>query len=400
MRRFLIRLVTVGVAALLTMVWGAGSALAAPTWSIDAAPEPPGAVSGALAATDCVTAKLCYAVGLTKDDMDSGGFGYVARMDGGNWLVEPTPTPLVDHSILRDVDCFNGKTCMAVGQYTGISGGPGKAYSLRLKGGAWDVQAMQSPGTTGSGTHMYGVSCPSVNTCFAVGEYRTSTVSDGLIQRWNGSTWSVQSFPLPVTNGSLLYDIDCSSASSCAAVGHYTDPGSGFVKSWAMRWNGTNWSQQSPQQPGVTSGFFGVSCPSASACVAVGLSIESSGVPTPMAQHWNGTAWTSRAMPDLPNQVEFFYKVSCTHANACLAVGFSDTSGEVDSTSIDTALAARWNSDGWRLEQLPQVDQPESRLFGVSCASRSACVAVGNSDNSIANDDIPDIHRPLILRSE
>jgi hypothetical protein len=39
-----------------------------------------------------------------------------------------------------------------------------------------------------------------------------------------------------------------------------------------MRWNGSSWALQStPSTPGGASELFGVSCPSATACTAVGF---------------------------------------------------------------------------------------------------------------------------------
>lgn len=383
MRKMLSRVFTVGVAAILTTLWGAGGALAAPTWSIDVAPEPPGAVSAALAGTDCVTAKLCFAVGQALSDEPTTSYGYIARLTQGDWLVEPTPPLDVAASALEDVDCFNGKTCMAVGQYKGLSGGPGKAYSLRLKGSAWDAQAMQSPSVIGTGTEVRGVSCPGVTTCFAVGDYSTTAGQQPLIQRWNGTAWSLQSFPLPTTNGSYLTDIDCASASSCVAVGFFFDTPTTGQAAWALHWNGTSWSQQSPEHPGVSNPFLGVSCPSATSCVAVGTFLEAgSAFYGSMVQHWNGTTWTTRPSPPTPTGDGILMGVSCLHAKECVAVG----------TLQSTTLANRWNGDAWQAEVLPPVGQPDSRLLSVSCVNR-ACVAVGYSDDSSLAS------HPLVMRA-
>jgi hypothetical protein len=46
--------------------------------------------------------------------------------------------------------------------------------------------------------YLYGVACTSSKACVAVGSYTNqSGVAMTLAERWNGSTWSIQSSPLP-----------------------------------------------------------------------------------------------------------------------------------------------------------------------------------------------------------
>lgn len=379
------RLLVVSVAAVFAMVWGSGSALAAPTWAVDDAPAPPGSVDSTLFSTDCVTAKTCFAVGVSDDG--SARHGYVARLQSGEWIVEPTPTLPAARSQLRGIDCFNAKTCMAVGAYMQMAGGPDKAYSLLFTGRTWEAHPMPSPGVSDDGTQMYSVSCPSVNTCFAVGTARTSAGIDLVIQRWNGTAWSLQSFPAPVSTVAGLYDIDCTSSSACSAVGFYQDATTATSLPLVLRWNGTNWSQQTAERTGSIAGFFGVSCAAANACTAVGIyEDENSGDVMSLAQLWDGATWTARPVPAVAKG--YLYDVSCPRANACLAAGTSYV------PDADRAIAFRWNGESWASEQLPEVSGPEDRLFGVSCVSRAGCTAVGHAA------DTSNQWRALVMRSE
>ena len=64
--------------------------------------------------------------------------------------------------------------------------------------------------------------------------------------------------------------MSCSSPGACTAVGVFDNlPGTGTL---VERWNGTSWSIQASANPAgaFTSVLFGVSCPAATFCVAVG----------------------------------------------------------------------------------------------------------------------------------
>ena len=80
----------------------------------------------------------------------------------------------------------------------------------------------------------------------------------------------------PEPTGALatqLTAVSCTSANACTAVGWYTNSG-GVTVTLAERWNGSAWSiQTTPNPPGATTALFeGVSCPTTTACTAVGAS--------------------------------------------------------------------------------------------------------------------------------
>jgi hypothetical protein len=101
---------------------------------------------------------------------------------------------------------------------------------------------------------------------------------------WNGSTWTAMS---PVNQGSTtLSEISCTSTTNCIAVGAYGLRGS--VSAAAESWNGSTWTAQTVPDP-AGSGYtvlFGVSCPSATDCSAVGWwESSSSSFPTVADQY-------------------------------------------------------------------------------------------------------------------
>ena len=68
--------------------------------------------------------------------------------------------------------------------------------------------------------------------------------------------------------------------------------------------------------------------------------------------------------------------VSCTSASACTAVGDSSNG------TATVTLAERWNGTRWSIQTTPNpAGGSNSMLNGVSCASATACTAVGGSSN-------------------
>ena len=75
--------------------------------------------------------------------------------------------------------------------------------------------------------------------------------------------------------------------------------------------------------------FLGVSCPADRFCLGVGWYIPADGVKRPLAETWDGSAWhiTFPLVPS-PAPASVLQTVSCTSRTACLAVGDTNTSGD------------------------------------------------------------------------
>ena len=120
-----------------------------------------------------------------------------------------------------------------------------------------------------------------------------------------------------------------------------------------------------------------VSCTSARSCTAVGSHAASLSSPGfTLAERWNGTRWRIQHTI-LPKgaQSTTFSGVSCASATACTAVG--STPGKKPDTSV--SLAEAWNGTSWRVQAVPAPKgSTSSALFGVSCTSPTACTAVGD----------------------
>ncbi len=184
-----------------------------------------------------------------------------------------------------------------------------------------------------------------------------------LAEVWNGSTWQIQATPvLPGATQHSLSAVSCTSATRCVAVGAVTK-GSRDL-SFAERWDGHHWSLLTPPSPpkGTRSEFNGVSCTSATRCVAVGDSTKGSQT-SALAEVWNGSKWAVQQTPDRPQGKDSqLDSVSCTSASACMAGG--------------DGLAERWNGKKWSLETIPSP-HGGTDLVGVSCVRAGVCYGVG-----------------------
>jgi hypothetical protein len=250
-------------------------------------------------------------------------------------------------------------------------------------GASQPFSAVRAPRQTGLFDVMLSASCTSATACTAVG-YRTASTGAvvPLAETWNGKIWSVRAIPTPSgSTDTRLFGISCSTASACIAVGRYIKGPAGLPL--AERWNGSRWRVQAAATPtgAKSSVLFAVSCRSATACIAVGDSSDSAGVLTTLAERWNGRHWTIQDTPSPSTTFAQLSGVSCTSATTCTAVG-----GFENSAHTTLALAEAWNGRRWTIQATPSPAGTFGTIFrSVSCTSAGACTAAGLQEASTAN---------------
>ena len=284
------------------------------------------------------------------------------------WTVQKSPNATVSGGPLESVSCSSARACTAVGKYLNPSGIT-VTLAERWDGSAWQKQATPNPSgdtTPSVAPELFGVSCPASGFCEAVGDYQQQFVSASLAEMWNGSKWTLQSFPVPAgSSGAGLTQVSCTSATFCEAVGSYTDSDGNTVP-LAAAWNGASWSIQSTPSLGmftVFTAFTAVSCTSRSFCEAWGGG--NAGNPAPeIAEQWNGTAWQ---MQTVPSDADAVNSVSCASARFCEAVA--------------TTAAYNWDGSAWSVQTLPSA-LSSAGLNGVSCTSSRFCETAGAVNTS------------------
>jgi hypothetical protein len=230
------------------------------------------------------------------------------------------------------------------------------------------------------------VSCPSRTACTAVG-YATSRAGAGvtLSERRRGSRWSIErTAAIPGARAGLLFDVSCPSATACTAVGSLTSR-SGGTRPLAERWDGSKWSvQRTPAPSGAARYLAAVSCGSITVCVAVGYAGDRPGTAgVALAERWNGHRWAiERTARHAGARASFLSGVSCAGPRACTAVGFSN-----DADGTQAPLAERWDGRRWSLQPMTRMPgQLDTQLAGVACAGARSCTAVGFFTNATGID--------------
>ena len=317
-------------------------------WKLVAVRLPAGATGGGLGQVTCLTATDCRAVGFYA----KGGkqFPLSDTWNGKSWT--PALLPGIDGRLtsLEGISCLSATFCLAVGAYT--TPGPNAApLAETWIGGKW---TKTPPPTTPTGTTfgaLLAVSCASATFCVASGTYATSKSSGGLIDLWNGKTWSTMAAAEPRGHSNdLLTGVSCRPSKTCFAVGS-AFVGSGLV-SIAETWNGAHWALTPVPWPKgtISPGLGGVSCVAANRCVAVG-NINQNVFATGNfgkagAATWNGKAWTVTPTPTPAKKVaSLFNAVTCLSATSCVAVGQIGPAGGTNGTG----LSGFWNGRSWRL---------------------------------------------------
>jgi len=122
-------------------------------------------------------------------------------------------------------------------------------FAERWNGSSW----LTAPIGTGSGINLfvYGISCATAQTCMAVGKTFThGTVEPTLVEQWNGSSRATVPSPNPPGPGiGTFYGISCPQVTACWAVGVWETPSAPgcFIDHVLIEhWNGTAWTIVSP----------------------------------------------------------------------------------------------------------------------------------------------------------
>ncbi len=126
----------------------------------------------------------------------------------------------------------------------------------------------------------------------------------------------------------------------------------------------------SPNSGAGNNVLTGVSCPEASACVAVG-SYQSGATSRALAEELFGGSWVLTTVPNAGSGANVLAGVSCAAVGACVAVGYYDNAG------VDRALAENLSASVWSVMASQDQGAGLNELNAVSCTSTSSCVAVG-----------------------
>jgi hypothetical protein len=331
-----------------------------------------------LGSVSCVGASFCVGVGPYGTQIEAGPT-FSQIWNGSTWRTVAVP-PSSENFGLLGVSCTSAKACVAVG---GRRFNAGNQVSEAWNGTSW--RTLPAPAITGH-SELNGVDCTAASHCIAVGTGNAKSAAV-LAQIWNGHSWTVTSPIVPT--GSIASSFEaagCSGPSNCLAVGGYTTSKAQFVETpLAESWNGHSWTML--PAPANLSIINGVACPTASLCLAVGAGLQ--GEFSIASAKWNGTAWTTLTTPSPAkgSMTQHLTGVSCASATSCIASGSGPT--PIDDGDGVGPFAEKWTGgSGWTLLSVPSPEPVAFQagggpdiaaygLAGISCISSVGCMAVG-----------------------
>lgn len=369
------------------------------------APSPPAAPlvnpmtgilsTGALQSVSCPLVNECVAVGIDRTEP------IVVVGDPATWSAADAHQLTLGSAFgsggqLNSVSCLTVTQCVAVGEDVG-AGEYNNPEIITVSGDpttwtASDVRQIVLGDGFGSGGQLNSVSCLADDWCTAVGSDLAVTadwLGDGLPIVLSGDprTWSAPDLrQISATTTGSLNSVTCETQVQCVAVGSIDR------EPLTMTGNPAQWSARRVRAmvvggEGMGLGELnGVSCLTATACVAVGDVSPDDGDDEPLTVSGNPATWAASDAHEILLGRRFGYSgtlssVTCTSVTACVAVGSDGAnlnSVQPISTVGDPATLRPRQVRQLKLSTLGYVS---GELNGVAC-SGTVCDAVGDSNYS------------------
>jgi hypothetical protein len=218
----------------------------------------------------------------------------VEHWNGTAWQIITSPNVGTTRNELNGLVAFSASNIWAVGSYSNgsLDGHHDRPLAAHWNGTAWKTVAVPSYGTS---SRLYGVAkIPGTSKLWAVGEYEKVNATTGaqtsgaLIEKWNGSSWSVAA---TTSNSEKLNSVTAISSSSAFAVGDSV-----------MRWNGTSWNVMSnalPSNNGYAAELESVTRAPNGNLLAAGWRIDPQTLDySTVIERWDGSTWSVVPSPN------------------------------------------------------------------------------------------------------
>ena|GEM_PF-1340421 len=343
-------------------------------WTLQATPNPSASQQSGLLDVSCASSTSCVGVGLAAPGTAGETKVTLAETwNGSAWSTQSTfnPAPLTEDE-LKDVSCLRTTVCFGVGRNRYRK----NSFIETWSGGSW--QLLQNVAG-----EIKGISCPLGSSfCAVVGKTDAGTPQSWMISEFQGGWLVLEAAPPNPAGGieATLNDVSCTQT-ACSAVGSYRNS-EGLFRPLIERWNGSAWSLQEAPNPiegSAQNAMLGVSC-AETVCFAVGYSSEKPGSEKALVENWDGSSWSIGAIPTPADALGYvnLNSISCLSPRACSAGGYyaSGLSGGV-ATEVKPMVVSL-TATQWSLQNpAPAAGFKYAGLESISCTSVIACTAVG-----------------------
>jgi hypothetical protein len=260
----------------------------------------------------------------------------------------------------------DGSPCCHAGKDFDLASGLGSPI-----GSQW-IQAVTQPVTLSSPS-LQAVAAVSASDVWAVG-YTTGTVSQTLIEHWDGTAWSVVPSPNVGSGNNFLYGAAAVSASDVWAVGFGQNSPTSTYQTLIEHWDGSHWSVVPSPNAGLADNqLYSLTVVSASDVWVVGAYHEYQ----TLIEHWDGTAWSVVPSPNVGSGNNFLYGAAAVSASDVWAVG-----SEYDITvGMWQTLIEHWDGTQWSVVPSPSIGPAHNEFYGAAAISASDVWAVGYVNN-------------------
>ncbi|MDQ2757471.1 MAG: hypothetical protein M3Y71_13070, partial [Actinomycetota bacterium] len=276
------------------------------------------------------------------------------------------------------VACANGPGCALVSSAAHVDGQRSTSVS-RWDGTSWDPPEPLSAWEPTSGA----VACADSGLCVASVEQGTSSE---VASSQPGGGWTIEVPPVDAQGRTaVVTDLSCPpDGATCVAVGSAHAPDSSASVPYAAIWSGGSWSALPVSFTGDDAVLRSVTCPTDSACTAVGA-VHTGSTTSALAASWDGSTWSTEAfVVDGASGSATATQVAARGADV-VATGVVGTGGfvadrtgvtwtatAVDSPGPDTFLGAGLACDGqggcWASTSLGLATVPDATSVAVDAA--------------------------------
>lgn len=298
-----------------------GPASAATGWEVLATPNL-GTGPNELTAISGVAPDDVWAVGDYDVKPSAPQYPQAMHYDGTSWQSVQVPRPSqarYDYDALTGVDAISSDDVWAVGYAESLNSLDQITQADHWDGSSW--QTIPTPNPSPFGLQSFrGVAAASPTDVYAVGEsWNRNGQASALVERWDGSAWSVVPVPASLNGHSSLFGVAVQSATRIWAVGYRID--SGLPAPLVMRYNGTAWTIMTTPDPGAGGSYL------TSVALLPNGSAFASG--TSISYSFDGDEITSGFAAELVNGSWQESDQTFTAPNTYLAAVVTDTAGDV-----------------------------------------------------------------------